>query len=298
LHYSGSFEGDAVFRCFMGVVETFSRYLASIGSERMERGKQRMKQKGWQIVALVALMTVVGSLGFSRGGANLAKAEPLVSSAAGGSVLNTITVGANGSIKVEPDIAYVNVAVETHGATASAAQKDNADKFAGVEKTLYEKYGTDKKDVQTTGFSVQPEYNYTDKGGRTLIGYLAVHSVQVNDRKLGEIGKLLDDLSAAGANRMDGVQFATEKTDQYELEALKKAMATAEAKANVLAASAKREVKGVVNIVQGAASTPPVLYQSADMMKNAAASSAGAPTSVQVGQIEVSTSVTVQYEMK
>jgi uncharacterized protein YggE len=258
-----------------------------------------MKQKRWQIVALVALMTVVGSLEFGKGGADVAKAaEPLVSSAAGVSALNTITVGANGTIKVEPDVAYVNVAVETHGTTASAAQKDNADKFTGVEKSLYEKYGIDKKDVQTTGFSVQPEYNYTDKGGRKLIGYLAVHSVQVNDRKLGEIGKLLDDLSAAGANRMDGVQFATEKTDQYELEALKKAMANAEAKANVLAASAKREVKGVVNIVQGAASAPPVVYQTADMMKNAAASSAGVPTSVQVGQIEVTTSVTVQYEMK
>jgi uncharacterized protein YggE len=33
-------------------------------------------------------------------------------------------------------------------------------------------------------------------------------------------------------------------------------------------------------------------------MKNAAASSAGAPTSVQVGQIEITTSVTVQYEMQ
>ncbi|WP_169306758.1 SIMPL domain-containing protein [Cohnella pontilimi] len=257
-----------------------------------------MKQKSWQTAVLVMAVAAVGWFGFGRGEGDLAGAEPLDTAAmAAVSALNTITVGANGSVMVDPDIAYLNVAVETRGSTAAAAQQSNADKFAAVEKTLYEKFAIDKKDVQTTGFFVQPEYNYTEKEGRKLVGYTAVHSVQVKYRKLGEIGKLLDALSAAGANRMDGVQFGTEKSDEYERQALQKAMANAEAKANVLAASAKREVKKVVNIVQGAASTPPILLQSnAKMMADSAASMPA--SSVQVGQIEVTTSVTVQYEMR
>jgi uncharacterized protein YggE len=258
-----------------------------------------MKQKGWQTAVMVLAVAVVGWLGFGRGAGDVAQAESLdAATVAAVSALNTITVGANGTIKVEPDVAYLNAAVETRGATATAAQQTNADKFSAVEKTLYEKFGVDKKDVQTTGFYVQPEYNYTEKEGRKLIGYTAVHSVQVNYRKLSEIGKLLDALSAAGANRMDGVQFATEKTDEYERQALQKAMANAEAKANVLAASAKREVKRVVNIVQGTSATPPIPLRF-EAAKMSADSAAAAPnSSVQVGQIEITTNVTVQYEMK
>jgi uncharacterized protein YggE len=258
-----------------------------------------MAGKAWKMGAAVLAVALVGWLGLGNGGADIAKAEPVASSVAtGAAALNTITVAANGSVSVEPDIAYVNASVETRGATANEAQKANADKFAAVEKALYEKFSIDKKDVATTVFNVQPEYNYTDKEGRKLTGYTAVHSVQVKYRNLADIGKLLDALSAAGANRMDGVQFSTEKTDQYELDALKKAMANADAKANVLAAAAKRQVKGVINIVQGGASAPPIMYAAMDQAKASTASAAGMPTSIQPGQIEVNTTVTVQYEMQ
>ncbi|WP_123042821.1 SIMPL domain-containing protein [Cohnella candidum] len=254
-----------------------------------------MMARGWRVTAVVLAAALIGWFGFGRGGEGIAKAES-VAVTANAAALNTITVGATGSVKVDPDVAYVNAAVETHGATAGEAQKANADAFAAVEKVLYDKFGLSKKDVQTTGFYVQPEYNYTEKEGRKLTGYTATHSVKVSYRKLEDIGKLLDAMSAAGANRMDGVQFGTEKADQYELDALKKAMANADAKANVLAASAKRTVKGVINIVQGVSTPPPVLY-AAKELASASADSAGAPTSVQTGQIEISASVTVQYQM-
>jgi hypothetical protein len=256
-----------------------------------------MKHARWKLTTVAVAAVLVGWLGFARNGTEVAKAETAIAQA--GTAMNTITVSASGSVKVDPDIAYVNAAVETKGATAAEAQKANAEKFAAVEKVLYEQFGLGKQDVQTTGFYVQPEYTYTEKDGRKLTGYTAVHSVRIGYRKLTEIGKLLDALSAAGANRVDGVQFGTEKSDQYELEALKNAMKNADAKANVLAASAKRQVKGVLNIVQGGSSTPPVLYMNeaqVKVMDSAAASSAA--TSVQTGQIEISASVTVQYQMQ
>ncbi len=259
-----------------------------------------MTQKGWKLTAVVLAAVLVGWLGFEKGGLKAAAGAETAAAAAasGGAAMNTITVGANGSVMVDPDIAYVNAGVETRAATAGEAQKANAETFAAVEKVLDEKFGLSGKDVQTTGFYVQPEYNYTEKDGRKLTGYVAIHNVKISVRKLDQIGSLLDAISQAGANRMDGVAFGTEKGDQYELEALKKAMANADAKAGVLAASAKRQVKGVVNIVQGNVSAPPVLYQSMELAKVAADSAAVAPTSVQPGQIEISTSVTVQYQMQ
>jgi uncharacterized protein len=250
-----------------------------------------MKQRGMQVLIVAVAVLVIGWLGMGKGGPDVVAAEGVPATPS-----NTVTVGANGSVMVEPDVAYLNLAVETRGAKATDAQKANADRFAAVEKTLYDTFGIDKKDVKTTGFRVQPEYNYTEKEGQVLKGYVAIHSIQVTYRKLPEIGKLLDALSAAGANRMDGVQFDTEKTEQYELEALKKAMANASAKANVLAASANRQLKGVVNIVQGSVANSPV-YKSI-RSESAMDMGSGAASSVQSGQIEITTSVTVQYDMQ
>jgi len=249
-------------------------------------------KRGLPVAALAAVIMAVGWIGF--GG----KSEVSTASAEGSnSAPNTITVGADGSIKVDPDVAYVNFTVETRGKTAQEAQQANATKFASVEKTIYETFAIDKKDVQTTGFNVQPEYNYTEKDGQVLKGYVADHSVKVTYRKLDEVGKLLDALSASGANRVDGVAFGTEKQDQYELEALKQAMANAGAKANVLASSAKRQLGAVLNIVQGNVDSIPSPL-TAEKAKVLASADSAAFTSVQTGQIEIDVSVTVQYEMK
>ncbi|RED55328.1 SIMPL domain-containing protein [Cohnella lupini] len=255
------------------------------------------RKRTLQVLSVVLAAAVIGWFGFGRGEVGEVSAEsmPAVTAA---TPAYTVTVGATGSIMVEPDVAYLNLAVETRGAKASEAQQANADTFAGVEKTLYEKFAIDKKDVKTTGLDVQPEYNYTEKDGRVLKGYVAVHSIQVTYRKLPEIGKLFDALTASGANRLDGVQFSTEKKDQYELDAMKKAMDNAAAKAGVLATSAKRQLKGVVNIVQGDVSDNPILYARAESMSMAKAADGAAPTSVQSGQIEISAQVTVQYEMQ
>lgn len=255
-----------------------------------------MKQRTVHVLVIAFAAVVIGWFGFGRGEVERVSAETLPAT----TLVNTVTVGATGSIKVEPDVAYLSLAVEARGTKASEAQKANADKFAAVEKVLYEKFAIDKKDVITTNFDVRPEYNYTEKDGQVLKGYLAVHQIQVTYRKLTEVGKLFDALAAAGANRMDGVRFDTEKKDKYELDALKVAMANASAKANVLATSANRQLDEVINIVQGDVSNIPIMYErmeEAQMQMSKMANDA-ASTSVQSGQIEISTKVTVQYGMK
>ncbi|MEK0312234.1 SIMPL domain-containing protein [Cohnella sp. 56] len=256
-----------------------------------------MGKRTVQVAVLAVTMVAAGWFGQAKLGADQVMAETTTAVQAA-SIQNAVTVGAAGSIKVEPDVAYLNFGVDARGKTAQEAQQAAATKFAAVEKALYETYKIDKKDVQTTGFGVQPEYNYTEKDGQVLKGYLATHTVRVTYRDLAGIGKLLDAVSAAGANRVDGVQFSTEKQDQYELEALKKAMANAGAKASVLATSASRSLGPVINIVQGDAADVPIVMQSRDMMKMAAASAAGESSSLQAGQIEITANVTVQYELK
>ncbi len=248
--------------------------------------KRVIRRTGLVLVAAAWLLNA------SAGGTGgIAAAE---TSAAAGTV-PTVSVSAEGSVKVEPDVAYVQFAVETRGKSAKDAQQSNAEIFAGVEKTLKETFRVADRDIQTVGFNVYPEYNYTEKNGRELKGYVAAHAVRVTWRELPDVGRLLDALAASGVNRVDGVTFATEKLEQYELEALKKAMAAARAKADVLAASAGRQVKGVLQITQGSPVAAPVVYRDGLALKTEAA---GDATSIQAGQIEIRATVSVQFEMQ
>jgi hypothetical protein len=250
-----------------------------------------MNHRVIRMAGLALLAAILFSSASSRGVPDVAYAQE------NSQTHETITVSGEGSVMVEPDVAYIHFAVEARGKTANEAQRSAAETFAGAEKVLLETFKAAPRDVKTTGFSVYPEYNYTEREGRVLTGYVAVHSVQVTWRNLAEIGRLLDALAAAGVNRMDGVTFGTEKMDQYELEALKKAMAAAEAKANVLAAAAKRQVAGVLHISQGGSASTPVYWDRAPLaVAEAAAKTIN--TSIQAGQIVVRTSVSVVFKMR
>jgi uncharacterized protein YggE len=217
----------------------------------------------------------------------------------GGSLKQTITVTGDGEMKAAPDVAYLNLAVETRAATAKEAQAANAKQFEALKKVLFTTYKMDQKDVQTTGFYVQPQYRYNEKDGTNKItGYVATHSVQITTRDLANIGKLFDDLSAAGANRIDGVQFDTEKKEQYEAQALEKAVANAKVKAEALAKAAGRQLKGVISIAQNGTNAQPLIYDKMQVMNESAASADRAATSVQTGQITVSAGITVVFEMQ
>ncbi|NBD28324.1 SIMPL domain-containing protein [Paenibacillus glycinis] len=255
----------------------------------------KMKPK-WALVPVLALAVGVGAMfGGAGHGSKPVYAvdnDALVQK-------STITVSGSGKIEAAPDVAYLSVAVEARAASAKEAQSKNASQFTGLTKLLYDTYKVATKDVKTTGFTVQPEYEYNSKDGTSKIkDYLAVHTIQVTTRDLNGIGKLLDDLSASGANRVDGVQFDTEKQDQYELQALDKAMANAKAKAETLAKAAGKQVKGVFTITQNSANSGPIFIGKGEMAAPAADAGSAPSTSVQTGEITVTTDITVVYEMQ
>ncbi|MFD2614008.1 SIMPL domain-containing protein [Paenibacillus gansuensis] len=251
-----------------------------------------LKSRNKLVVGVLAGTLVL--LSFTAGNSVTWKTAPTVHAEGVTQPVNhTITVSGQGEVKAEPDVAYVSVGVETRGKTAAEAQKANAASFAKVKKVLFEQYKLAAADVKTSGFQVQPEYDYT-QNKQKLIGYVATHTLEVTYRKLDELGALLDGVSAAGANRVNQIQFSTEKKEAYELQALEKAMVNAEAKAKVLAKSAKRELKGVSSIVQTGNQPVPYFVNNQAMADTASESAGG--TSIERGQITITTNVSVQYD--
>ncbi len=212
------------------------------------------------------------------------------------SMMNVINVVGKGEIKVTPDVAYLYIGVESNAATAAAAQKKTAATMNKLSTLLKTDWKIAAKDIQTEQFYVSPNYTYTDKEGQKFKDYSATHSIKVTYRDLDKIGQLLDAASEAGANRIQNISFASENPDKYEEQAIAKAMASANTKAAAIAKAANRSLGAVITISQDDAQAPIAYAQYDGAMAKASESSAG--TSIEPGEITVTTRLTVQYEMK
>jgi uncharacterized protein YggE len=259
----------------------------------------KRKSKIW-IVSMLSTVILAGAVwvGSVQGPWILGEAKAVQNGAAGSTAdKSLISVTGHGEIEVEPDVAYISLGVETEGKTANEAQQENAKVFAALEKVLTEKYEVDKKELKTTNFQVNPKYNYQDREEPKIVGYTASHMVQVTYRKLEEIGSLLDDASKAGANRIHNIQFSTEKTEQYQLEALEKAMGNAKVKADTIAKTMNKSIKGAVYVSDsGTSGGNPSIRGFANESAKMSMDSAGGSTSISGGQLKITAQVNVDYE--
>ncbi|GAA3403993.1 SIMPL domain-containing protein [Paenibacillus hodogayensis] len=251
-----------------------------------------VRSKKWLIagVAAMALTTALYA-------PNLPSFGPQkVLAAEAGSVQNVITVTGQGEMTIAPDVAYVSLGIRTEADTAKDAQAANAAAYEKLRAVLFDTYKLAAKDVQTSGFRVQPEYTYTERDPK-IKGYSATQMLQVTYRDLANLGTFLDAASAAGANQIEGVRFSTEKGQEYELQVIEKAMNNAKAKADAIAKYAGKEVKAIVAVNQGGGVAIPSQFSNIAMESKAMAmDAAGSPTSISTGELKVTTNVTVQYQ--
>ncbi len=98
--------------------------------------------------------------------------------------------------------------------------------------------GIEARDIQTSGFSVNPNYVYTDARDANgyqlppkINGYQVFNTVNVRVRELAKLGALLDKAVTVGSNTLNGVSFAVADPSQLYDEARKLAFADARRKA-------------------------------------------------------------------
>ncbi|WP_159982648.1 MULTISPECIES: SIMPL domain-containing protein [unclassified Novosphingobium] len=210
-----------------------------------------------------------------------------------------LTVNAQGSSTRAPDLASYTAGVTTQGATASAALSANSAQMTQVIAAL-KRAGIADRDVQTSNLSVNPVYaqpkrlpdgNFED-GPQKIVGYQASNNVSVRQRKLADMGKVIDALVAAGANQVNGPNFALDQSDAAQDEARVEAMKTARARADLYAKASGLRVARIVSISESGGFSPqPAMY----MRKQAMDVAAAAP--VAAGELEMNVNVTVQFEL-
>jgi len=208
-----------------------------------------------------------------------------------------IAVRGEGKINVSPNAAICRFGVEVKNKEAVIAQNENAKIVAKVIKELKSKYKIADKDIVTTSFRVNANYEYNGNK-RTFEGYSVYNGVQVHLRDSSKLGAVLDTLTSSGVNQIESISFTHNDWDNLVKEALRLSIADAKEKAQMLAKEAKRELGKIETIVEGGVDyTPPTPMMGQQMVSSKMAMSARAETPIQGGELEIVSAVKVVFQL-
>jgi hypothetical protein len=210
----------------------------------------------------------------------------------------SITIEGRGEVMAAPDVAQINSGVTTQGATAREALDANSAAMAELIAQL-KASGIEARDIQTSGFSVNPNYVYTeerDANGYSLppkiAGYQVANTVTVTVRALDTLGSILDKSVTIGANTVNGVTFSVADPSALYDEARKAAFADARAKAELYATAAGGTLDEINSISESQSFNSP---QPVAMYSMRADAEAAVP--VEGGELAFAINVNVQWEL-
>ncbi|MEQ8380346.1 SIMPL domain-containing protein [Parvibaculum sp.] len=206
----------------------------------------------------------------------------------------TITITGEGEVSAAPDIAYVETGVVTEGKTAAEALAANTAAMEQVFEGL-EEAGIEKKDMQTSQFSVYPVYEQVkndDNRPQTpkIGGYRVQNQLTVKVRDLDNLGAILDKVVTLGSNQLSGIRFSIDEPKPLMNEARKEAVKDAVDKAKLYAGAAGVALGEIMSISESGYSMPQPFYAK-DMAMSMRAESA--PVPMAAGEQTISANVTL-----
>lgn len=207
--------------------------------------------------------------------------------------LRTLTVNGVGEVSIRPDIAFLYLGVHTEDASASAAVAANNTQTQEVIEAL-QAFGIAAQDIRTTNFSIWPSQNYGPDGLPLDTRYIVDNTVYVTVRELDKLGELLDVVINAGANTVNSIQFDLADKDESVSKARIEAVKDAQQQARELADAAGIQL-GEVQTISFFDNVP---YPFFDGRGGGGGAAEEAVVPIQPGQLTLSVTVSVTYEIK
>ena len=233
----------------------------------------------------------------------LAAAAPVLAQAqttAPAAATTLLSLNAEGRSIRKPDLAVFSAGVTSQGKTAAAALTANSADMNRVIAAL-KAAGIADRDIHTSNLSLNPLYapqvvradGQVENPEPRIIGYQVNNQVTVRQRKLADYGRVLDTLVSVGANQVNGPSFELDNSEAALDEARFAAMTKARQRADLYARAAGLRVKRIVSISEGGGYSPPPM----PMLYAKAAMADAAPTPVAAGEVGLTATVSVQFEL-
>ncbi|HKP71655.1 MAG TPA: SIMPL domain-containing protein, partial [Pyrinomonadaceae bacterium] len=197
-----------------------------------------------------------------------------------------VVVSGDSLVQARPDTAMISFAVVTQAQTALAAQQDNANRSDRMVSALKAAVGAGAE-VKTSGYSLQPQYNYREGQPPLIRGYEARNTVTVTLGDLTKVGTVIDAATAAGANTIDNLSFTLRRDQPARDQALAEATQEALRKAQVIARSLGGRVGRILEVQEASVSRPIPLYDVRRGRLSGAAVEAQQATPVEIGSLDI-----------
>ena len=189
-----------------------------------------------------------------------------------------ILVTGEGSVDLASDMAVLTLSVTRQAETARAALDANSSAMKDVQTAMKTK-GIETRDLQTSGFSIQPNYFYPPQqpsGKRAppkIVGYTVRNSLTVRVRDISAVGGILDKSVSLGVNEGGNIMFTNEDPSEAISKARVKAMQNAINKAKTLAGAAGVKTGQILEISEQSYSPRPMTMARAEMSMGRSADS-------------------------
>ena len=227
-----------------------------------------------------------------------------VSVQASGSSQAGIWVSGEGTVSLEPDLALLNIGVESMKSTVAEARDEAARAMDAIVKVLSAQ-GVEDRDIQTRFFNISPRYEFReviDEGFRTnrrvLVGYQVSNTVAIKIRDLDATGDIIDEVVAAGGDavRINGISFTVEDPKPFMAQLREDAVKDALTKAEHFASLTKVSLGRLVFISESGGSIPQARgFEGGFALAEAAP--AFQSTSISGGELELRMRVQVVFDI-
>lgn len=218
-------------------------------------------------------------------------AVPALAQQAGYPPTNSITVSGAGQAGGTPDVAYINLGVDTVSANVSEAVAQANTTMEQLIEAI-QATGVAPEDIQTISFNVYPEDVFDPQSGSTTgeRNYRVNNMLNVIVRDISSVSSVIQAGLNAGATSVNSLSFGIADTTELEQEARVEAVENARSRAQNLAEALGVTLGGPIIISETFSSFPgPVMYDTASV------GFGGAGPQITPGQLNVNVNITVTF---
>lgn len=204
-----------------------------------------------------------------------------------------LSVVGEGKVEVVPDVAYVDAGINVVSASSVDAARQSVDQTNNAIIQALQGLGIDKKDIKTSNYSINPNYSYENNRNQ-LDGYNATANVTIKVRTVDTVSQVIQAVTTAGANQVNGARFDVENPQKYREDARAEAIKNAREQAQKLAKDLGIRIGKVTNIVEGSSGSPLTLSTANKMAQGFG----GIGPIVEPGSQTITSVVTLYFEKK
>ncbi|MHB8089019.1 MAG: SIMPL domain-containing protein [Anaerolineaceae bacterium] len=207
-------------------------------------------------------------------------------------MVRTLSSSGTGEVYLVPDVAYIYVGVKADADDVSTALDNNNAQANAVAQALKDQ-GVEAKDIQTTSFNVYPMQDYGMDGTISRSYYVVENTVYITVRDLSKLGTLLDAVVKSGANTINSISFDVQDKAEAMVQARDMAIANAIAEAQSIAQASGVKLGDLQYVSAYTNNVPVPMYDA-----KGGSMSAAANVPISAGQLVISASASMTYEIK